>query len=414
MAASWDRTDRGRVQPAHSHWRRGNLAGRSRAGVFGDNEAMEPQDHPRRVLLAVTGLSPQIVTETVYWLTVKREPRFAPTEVRLITTTEGADRARLELLHPRSGRFHALRADYALAPIAFDSGRIHVLKDKEGREMADIRSPADNTCAADFITGVVRELSRDSDSALHASIAGGRKTMGFYLGYALSLYGRAQDRLSHVLVNAPFESHPEFFYPTPDSRVIHRRTDGRPFDTRDASVTLADIPFVRMREGLDDGLLTGRASFSSAVADAQRAVPPVRLILDPASRAVVVGGEQVVLSPRRFALYWMLAERARRSRAGIHWSEPGVAAELLACYRSLVGEYSGEYERTESAFARGLDGDNLNPDKSHINKDLERRLGRRWAAPYLIETTEQIPGTRYRRMGLSLAPDAIEIGGPAR
>jgi CRISPR-associated protein (TIGR02584 family) len=32
------------------------------------------------------------------------------------------------------------------------------------------------------------------------SIAGGRKTMGFYAGYALSLYGRAQDRMSHVLV----------------------------------------------------------------------------------------------------------------------------------------------------------------------------------------------------------------------
>ena len=30
--------------------------------------------------------------------------------------------------------------------------------------------------------------------------------MGFYLGYALSLYGRTQDRLSHVLVSSPYES----------------------------------------------------------------------------------------------------------------------------------------------------------------------------------------------------------------
>jgi CRISPR-associated protein (TIGR02584 family) len=28
---------------------------------------------------------------------------------------------------------------------------------------------------------------------------GERKTMGFYVGYALSLFGRAQDRLSHVI-----------------------------------------------------------------------------------------------------------------------------------------------------------------------------------------------------------------------
>ena len=337
-----------------------------------------------------------------------------PTEIRLITTAEGADHARLELLHPDSGMFHRLRRDYELPRIHFEENGIHIIEDSDGHPLSDIRGPADNTSAADRITAIVRGLTQDEDCALHVSIAGGRKTMGYYLGYALSLYGRAQDRLSHVLVNAPYESHPEFFYPTPFSRVIHSRADGRPFDTRDAQVTVADIPFVRLRDGLDDDLLTGQASFSSVVADAQRAVPPVRLALNPAAHAVVAGGEQVVLSPRRFALYWMLAERARRGRPGIHWSEPGVAAELLEYYRSLVGEYSAEYERTESAFGRGLDGGNLNPDKSHINKHLERHLGRRRAAPYLISTAERIPGTRYRRMALSLAPDAIEIGGPAR
>ncbi|MDE0374096.1 MAG: CRISPR-associated ring nuclease Csm6 [Rhodospirillales bacterium] len=375
---------------------------------------MEPHDHPRRILLAVTGLSPQVVTETFYWLAVQRRPMFMPTEIRLITTAEGADRARLELLHPDSGRFHRLRRDYELPRVHFKEDGIHVIEDSDGRPLTDIRGPADNTSAADCITAIVRELTQDDDCALHVSIAGGRKTMGYYLGYALSLYGRAQDRLSHVLVNAPYESHPEFFYPTPRSRVIHSLADGRPFDTRDAQVTVADIPFVRLRDGLNGDLLTGQASFSSVVAEAQRAVPPVRLILDPAARTVVAGGEQVVLSPRRFALYWMLAERALRGRPGIHWSEPEVAAELLAYYRSLVGEHSAEYERAESAFGRGLDGGNLNPDKSHINKDLERHLGRRRAAPYLIATTGQIPGTRYRRIGLTLAPDAIEVGGPTR
>ncbi|MBF4102237.1 hypothetical protein INT80_01850 [Gallibacterium anatis] len=41
---------------------------------------------------------------------------------------------------------------------------------------------------------------------MHVSIAGGRKTMGFFAGYALSLYGRAQDSLSHVLVSAEYEA----------------------------------------------------------------------------------------------------------------------------------------------------------------------------------------------------------------
>jgi hypothetical protein len=45
----------------------------------------DPQDYPRRALLAVAGLSPQIVTETLYALAVRGEPRFLPTEVHIIT-----------------------------------------------------------------------------------------------------------------------------------------------------------------------------------------------------------------------------------------------------------------------------------------------------------------------------------------
>ena len=44
---------------------------------------------PRKILLAVTGISPQIVTETLYALGCEAEENpdaFIPTEVHLITT----------------------------------------------------------------------------------------------------------------------------------------------------------------------------------------------------------------------------------------------------------------------------------------------------------------------------------------
>src|SRR5947209_15251583 len=64
-----------------------------------------PDSFPRRILLAVTGLSPQVVTETVYALT-RIEPAFVPTEVHLLTTGEGAERAKLTLLSEKPGWFH--------------------------------------------------------------------------------------------------------------------------------------------------------------------------------------------------------------------------------------------------------------------------------------------------------------------
>lgn len=371
----------------------------------------QPQDYSRRLLVAVTGLTPQIVTETLYALAVDQETRFVPTEVHLITTGEGADRANRALLHPGSGWFHRLRADYGLPAIAFGSEHIHVLRDAGGRPLSDIRTLDDNTRAADTITEAMRDFTRDDESALHVSIAGGRKTMGFYLGYALSLFGRIQDRLSHVLVSAPFESRRDFFYPPPKSHFIRiPEPDGRRYDAKDAKVTLAEIPFVRLREGLDSGLMEGTATFSRTVEEAQRSLPPLGLELDPARCMVTAAGESFRMRPAPFAWYWMLAERARRGRSGVHWSE-SIEGELLDYYGQVVNPASGDYERAEQAYARSLTAENFNPTKTRIKEALERRLGSRRADPYLIKALERIPGTRYRRFGLGLPPGAIRIAG---
>ncbi|NCS66598.1 MAG: TIGR02584 family CRISPR-associated protein, partial [Betaproteobacteria bacterium] len=125
---------------------------------------------PRRILLAVTGLSPQVVTETLYALVTAPDP-FIPSEVHLITTSEGAERARLALLSDDPGWFQRLRHDYDLPEIAFDAAHIHVLAGPDRAPLDDIRSPEENAHAADFITEIVRGLSADEHSALYASIA---------------------------------------------------------------------------------------------------------------------------------------------------------------------------------------------------------------------------------------------------
>jgi CRISPR-associated protein (TIGR02584 family) len=372
----------------------------------------QPLDHPaaypRRILLAVTGLSPQIVTETLYALAVERQPPWVPTEIRIITTGRGALEVQRTLLSADPGWFHRLRADYRLPAIAFGGDNIHVITGPQGEPLDDILAEADNAAVADFITEQVRTLTTDPDTSLHVSIAGGRKTMGFYLGYALSLFGRAQDRLSHVLVSPPFELFPEFFYPAPQTRFVRDR-DGRTLDAREARVHLGDIPFVRLREGLPERILQGRARFSEAVAEAQKALPPVALSLDPATRTVTAGGEAVPLKPAEFAFYLMLAERRRRNLPGAHWSDKDLQAEIARCYALVVNPHSGEYERFENS---GMSKDNFNARKSHINRTLMEALGRRRARPYLIEALAPPTGKGRRRLrpyGLQIPPAAITI-----
>ena len=138
------------------------------------NEASSPRAphaYPRRVLLAVSGLSPQIVTETLYALAVAdaSPTSFVPTEVRLVTTREGAHRARLALLSDEPGWFHRLRREHGLPEIVFGEGQIHVLSDAAGAPLDDIRTPQDNLRCADAITDLVRDITADADCALHVS-----------------------------------------------------------------------------------------------------------------------------------------------------------------------------------------------------------------------------------------------------
>jgi CRISPR-associated protein (TIGR02584 family) len=368
-----------------------------------------PSDRPKdtRVLLAVTGLSPQIVTETLYALAVARTPAWIPTEIKLITTRRGEENARLSLLSENPGWFHQLRRDYRLPEIAFSEENIHVITEPDGKPLDDILTDADNVAVADFITEQVRALTADPDVSLHVTMAGGRKTMGFYIGYALSLFGRSQDRLSHVLVSPPFESLPDFFYPSPRTRVIRDR-DKRPLDAKEARVHLGEIPFVRLRDGLPKRLLEGRAPFSEAVAEAQKALPPVALTLEPSTRTVVAADKSFVLEPLLFAFYWMMAERCRAARGGVRRDDESIGTILLEYYGRLVNYGSGIYERAEKAY-RNFSIENFDQTKTKVNRAVKRALGERLAAPYLVVKLDPVAGSRIYHFGLSVGQGSITI-----
>ena len=369
-----------------------------------------PECYPRRILLVVTGLSPQVVTETLFHLCLQRQPPFVPSEIHLITTGEGARHAELTLLHPSQGRFARFLSDFGLdGRVVFDRNHIHVLRDGDGKVMPDIRSDADNTAAADAISELVRDFTADADCALHVSIAGGRKTLGYYLGYALTLFGRPQDRLSHVLVSSPFENNHQFYYPPPVPEVLFTR-DNQPINTADARITLAEIPFVSLRHGLPEHLLKGQASYMETVKAARQSFAAPHLVVDYARRVLRCGGEIVVLPPQLFAWYAWLARRRKRAGAkGSHlrWTDTGVVDDFLAEYRRVVGDMAHDLE--EAARALRSEGDApkvfFEQKKSRVQRLLRSRLGFA-ARPYLVITS----GSRgQQRFGLGLAPEQIEL-----
>lgn len=362
-----------------------------------------PAEFPRRILLCVTGLSPQIVTETLYAL-AHAQPAFLPTEIHLLTTAEGARLAKAALLHADGGQFHALLADHpVLGRPAFSDAHIHVIAGPDGVPLADIRTPAENARAADAITALVAELTRDETAALHVSIAGGRKTMGFYLGYAFSLFARPQDRLSHVLVTPPFESHPEFFFPPAKPRRLATR-DGRHVDTADAVVTLAEIPVVRLRHGLPEALAQGRAGFIETVAALQASFAPPRLDIDLAARHATCGDRAVALTPALLAWLAFWAGAVRAGRPLRHWREID-PAEFLKLYARVVGVDAEAFEAAQRRLRNGMEKEFFEQNNAKLEAAIKRALGPA-AAPYLLAREGTRPNTRR---GLTLPPEAIRF-----
>jgi CRISPR-associated protein (TIGR02584 family) len=381
-----------------------------------DVDSSHQQRYARRILLCVTGLSPQIVTETVYALARTVEPAWVPTEVHVATTARGADMVRLNLLSSEPGHFARLCADYGLAGIAFGDEHIHVLRDASGQALDDIRTPRHNEIAADLLTDLIRSLSADDDAALHVSLAGGRKTMGFFAGYALSLFARPQDRLSHVLVQEPYESHPEFYYPTPRQKVIQLRDGRGTLDAAAASVWLADIPLVRLRGGLPRRLLDGSSTFSAAVAAAQRQFAEPELVIDLAARRVRAGGVEFDLPPQPLAFLSWFARRAADGQPPLErprGADADYAEQFLAEYRRIVGEM-GSDERIVERFRcnapgagnPGMSATDFDEFRSKLAKHLRTRIDA-GAETYVPSARGHRPHMRY---ALDIPARAIRFG----
>ncbi len=204
----------------------------------------------REIAVFVTGMTPQIITETIYALMQQTSPPVLPDEICVITTAKGKRHLESNLL--QSGVWDAFFSEYGLDPVPLSADSFYVIRDKEGKPLEDIRSKEENEALGNLISDVIREKTSDNRTRLHCSIAGGRKTMSYYLGSALQLFGRPWDRLYHVLVTPEFESHPDVFYiPKKDRTLEIRDRQGKAVGkirTRDAKIDLADLPFIRLRE----------------------------------------------------------------------------------------------------------------------------------------------------------------------
>jgi CRISPR-associated protein (TIGR02584 family) len=337
-------------------------------------------------LVSLLGETPQVVTETLYALVVRRSPPASIGALHLVGTVRSRATARRHLLGPR-GALARLRAAYPDRPWALRQPRFHLLLGGGGRPLEDIRTSRDNEAAARQILGLVRSLTR-SASVLHGSLAGGRKTLGLYLMLAFGLFARPQDRLYHVLVPAEAELDPDFFFPSPGSRI---------------RVDLAELPFLRFRELLPEARATGldlRRLLAVVQARLDRGTAPgLRFETHGASVRPVVGSIAVRCRPSDARLWARFATLRARCRVG----EVGCPCCFLEPAR-IPPSWAAWVDSDEPK----LTADALRAAASRLRARLrEAGVAESWIDQVLIRRADGPDGeTRY---GVPLHPAAIEV-----
>ena len=332
----------------------------------------------RKILLSVTGMSPAVVTETLYALVT--EKGFIPTEIQVITTEQGKNKLLEALLGIEGGRKERKGAlqefiedygeKYGFSSIHFDESCIHIITNERGQNLPDIRTPEENEHAANSTVQLVGNLCQDEEMQLHVSIAGGRKTMGFFMGYALSLYGREQDSLSHVLVDSQYESLASFYYPKPYPHLINKN-DGTQIDAKDGKVMLAEIPWVRLGLGVPEDLKQQTISYSDSVKNAQALLdmPSLTFLSPMEERGVMFGTKLLKLAPRGYALLLSLVLAKKQGwNVGTGNREE---ARTIATYLNIYSQMKNDVEMENRLKGANNDLKNvLSESRTDINKKV--------------------------------------------
>lgn len=391
----------------------------------------------KNILLLVTGMSPAIVTETIYGLAVNpsngRE-KWIPEEVHIISTAHGL--LQIQERFFKQNNFQNLIRDYNLPDIKFEESHLYSIVDESGNPQNDLRTPTDNERAANLICEKVRQFTQNDDVELHVSIAGGRKTMGFYIGYALSLYGRANDNMSHVLVEAAFDETkvPDFYYPTPQDCNV-KDFSGNYWNAKDVRIWLSYIPFVRLRASLPESSLIKQASFSDVVASINMANQPLKIVLNVKEQTVQVGAKSVRLSSREFAFYYWFAITRKQNKDGViqapdkkiiateeEVKKYPILTELskkyLACLMLLKGEMGDDTTKTKT-LQYGMDRKFFDERNTALRKEFKTAFGVEVAKKIQIDNLSRVIGTKGKTEDekdklkglyqLMLQPEQIEI-----
>jgi CRISPR-associated protein (TIGR02584 family) len=293
----------------------------------------------KNILICVSGLTPQIVTETFYCLTIQNKIRID--EIYIITTQRGREVIYGTDNFPNTPKtslkkeIKNLCRNYKIKSPRFENNTDHIIVAKEeSLELSDIRTDKDNILFPNKVVDFIRQLSLNPNTTLFCSISGGRKTMSVHLAFALSLFGRENDKLLHVLTSE--ENEFKGFYPV--NKI------------QDKALQLSEIPFVRLRSLLIENITKDnffQRKYDEIVSFTQKQLKvlsdPGKFILRVETKEFQFNDNRLSVEPLIFTIYFKFLEMKLENKNAL--TNSFIQDEFHHCVRDfMIEKYNRFYD----------------------------------------------------------------------
>lgn len=360
----------------------------------------------KRILFALCGTTAQIITETLYALWDKRK---MPDKILILTTKRGKETLYENLLDPETGNFYKFCKEYGIdaSEIEFSLKSI-IVPQNNGAEIEDITTEQDSFCFLQRTLEETYTLTNDPDTEVYFSLTGGRKTMGASLTLAAQLYGRSQDRLYHLLIHPDFENNSKFYYIPKEPQVIEYRNkanEERSVNTKYATITLINIPFVRVCDERFSTEILQRHLKPKEIMECLEKTEEPKLKLHMDSCTIEWQGKTVQLPPVQFTLYafFCLQKRYHPDKCSLTADE--IEAEHKERMNTLYQKINLYNRKNSTKSTLELLEKNIRSNRTKINNKIKETFGQESSHKLSIFSSEK----NFSPYTICIEPHLIEI-----
>ena len=266
----------------------------------------------KNILLAISGLTPQIVTETFYVLTVVEKVKID--EIYILTTQrgkavlEGKDDGNNTPKTSFRKELKELCNNNNIEHPKFSIKKNVLLAQEESTSMYDVKTDKENILFPNKAAEIIKKITRNENTTIFASLSGGRKSMAAHLALVMSLFARQQDKLFHIITDEKYEF--KNFYP----KTVQEAN----------ALILAEIPFVKLR-CINHPILKGNDVYYKIVANTQEHLKflseNAKLVIHIKQRTISYKENSLHFTPTEIGIYTLFAEKKIAENAGYETNE---------------------------------------------------------------------------------------------